>query len=76
MIFLLIISSILASTWQRWRYPVHKLPRSFAVASQNWRNATKIAKRVSGAELLLTAIAKFNALIKSRSRGSLRSNRK
>ncbi len=43
------------------------LPRSFAVASQNWRNATKIAKRVSGAELLLTAIAKFNAAFKSRS---------
>ncbi len=44
MIFAL-VCSIPASTWQRRCYPVHKLSRSFAVASQNWRNATKIAKR-------------------------------
>ncbi|NER01243.1 MAG: hypothetical protein F6K17_00610, partial [Okeania sp. SIO3C4] len=47
----MIICSIPASIWQRRRYPVHKLTRTFALALRS----------------KLTAIAKFNAAFKSRS---------
>ncbi|WP_293125973.1 hypothetical protein [Okeania sp. SIO1I7] len=48
----MIICSIPASFWQRRRYPVYKLSRSFALALRS----------------KLTAIARFKLAFKSRSR--------